>query len=432
MKQLTGFRTLLHCHALPNLGCLLLFIVLCCYCIVFTVLMIHGRLSPIKSIYDRRIKPISKSNYSSHSESNKTYIGLPKEIDAINATVLKENSKNVKGMSKSNVKTDRSKPNNEKLQASQQLIKKTPKTSKKKHSVTAIDVYQRIKTDWTFNATAAEEFRRLLENECKSSEMCLTSQHSLKINDSLNYTAEESSILMTSSIMNRLPKESPYKWNMFKKCSIVGSSGILLGSQCGKEIDSADFVVRFNWAKTLNFTDDVGSKTSLVTCNPVIIRQQYSRLAENMTEKFRQDILTEYGNTTLYIQAFYHLHCTETAFRAQDVLESTQIKVVFPHPSHMLSVRKFWQDHGILSNRLSSGLLLMTSFLSFCQEVHLFGFWPFQEDKHGTPLPFYYYDPTHIPRESRVEGNVHNMPSEFNLFKDLHNKGIIRLHVEKC
>ncbi|XP_070547529.1 alpha-2,8-sialyltransferase 8E-like [Ptychodera flava] len=434
MKKVCGFRCRWSCHAIPNLIRILL-LILICYCIVVTLLTIYSRLSPIRRIDDRRLRTSSSRTFSCHSNCNETNIQVTPKIDITNATVLTKHSKIVVETSKTskpNVKTDGSKPINKNLQSSKQLIRKTSEKSEKNQQVSAIDVYKSIKADWTFNATAAEELRCLLEKTCKTSEMCFTSQESVKINDSLKYMAENGSILITSSILNRLPKESPYTWNMFKKCSIVGSSGILLGSQCGKEIDSADFIVRFNLAKTQNFTDDVGGKTSLVTCNPSVIRQKYFDMSEKMTEKFRQDMVTEYGNTTLYIQAFHRLRCVNTSFRSQDALESAHMNVVFPHPSHWSLASEFWHDHGIESNILSSGLMLLTSFLSFCQEVHLFGFWPFQESKHGTPLPFHYYDPTHIPRESRVQGNVHNMPSEFNLFIDLHNKGIIRLHVDKC
>ncbi|XP_070547698.1 alpha-2,8-sialyltransferase 8E-like isoform X2 [Ptychodera flava] len=372
--------------------------------------MLYRRLSTIRSIDERHLKTSSKRNFFCHSHCNETSIQVTPKIDSTNVTDLNKSSKTIIETIVSNVKT---------------VVSKQKKQR-------AINVYKSIKADWTFNATAAEEFRRLLENKCKTSEMCLTSQDSVKINDTLKYTADNDSILMTSSILDRFPKESPYKWNSFKKCSIVGSSGILLRSKCGKEIDSADFIIRFNLAKTQNFTDDVGSKTSLITCNPTVIETKYYRLAENMTEKFRQDIVTEYGNTTLFTQAFNQLHCTPTAFRAQDVLQSAHVNVVFPHPSYRSLITEFWNDYGIKSTFPSSGLTIMTSFLSFCQEVHMFGFWPFQVNKHQKPLPFHYYEPKHIPRPSRLEGRVHNMPSEFNLFKDLHNKGIIRLHVDKC
>ncbi|XP_070547824.1 alpha-2,8-sialyltransferase 8E-like isoform X2 [Ptychodera flava] len=378
-----------------------LLLTLCFYCIVVTYLTIYSRMSPIRSIDDRRLKSSSNLNLSRHSTSNKTYIQTAPEMYITNATVFTKNSKVVIETSKPNVKTDGIKLNNT-IQASKQLITNTSGTSNKKQSETVIDVYKRIKTDWSFNATAAEEFRHLLEKGCRTSEMCLTSHDSVKINDSLQYTSSNGSVLMTPSILNRLPKESPYKWNSFKKCSIVGSSGILLGSQCGKAIDSADFIVR------------------------------YLGLRNNMTDKFKQDMITEYGNTTLFTEAFNQLHCTPTAFRAQDVLESTHINVVFPHPSYLLLATEFWHGHGIEGNKLTSGLKLVTSFLSFCQEVHLFGFWPFQEDKHGTPLPFHYYDPRYIPLGPKVQGIVHNMPSELNTYINLHNKGIIRLHVDKC
>ncbi|XP_070547537.1 alpha-2,8-sialyltransferase 8E-like isoform X2 [Ptychodera flava] len=461
MEKLRGFCCLLPNHVMRNILRIML-LILCCYCIVITVMTTYSRLSPIKITDYRRLETSSIRNCSCHSYYNKTSIQVTLETDITNATTLNKTSKIFKETSKTDVKNDSRKFEENKLQASKQLITNTSQTSEKKQSVSAIDVYKNIEKDWTFNATvaeetsktdvkndsrkfeenklqaskqlitntsqtsekkqsvsaidvynsiekdwtfnatAAEELRGLLEQKCNTSGMCFTSHDSVKINDTLHYLAVKHSMLMTSTILDRFPKKSPYKLNSFNKCSIVASSGILLGSQCGKEIDSADFIVR------------------------------YLSSTKNITEKFRQHILTEYGNTTLYIPAFVCEACTGLALRAQDVLESTHVNVVFPHPSHMLSVRKFWRGHGIKSNQLSSGLMLMTSFLSFCQEVHLFGFWPFQVDKHGTPLPFHYYDPKHIPQPSRVAGIVHNMPSELNTFINLHNKGIIRLHVDKC
>ncbi|XP_070547559.1 alpha-2,8-sialyltransferase 8E-like [Ptychodera flava] len=328
--------------------------------------------------------------------------------------------------SKSNEKNGNSKRNITNLQASKQMIFSSSGVSNDSQSILAINAYNSINTYWTSNVTAAEEFRLLLEKECNNSNMFLTTQDSVKINDSLEYEAQRKSMLnITPEIHNRFPKESPFKRNMFKKCSIVGSSGILLGSQCGNEIDSAEFVVRFNFAKTINFMDDVGSKTSLITCNPSILVSRYSRLAENRTEMFRQDVKTEYGNTTIYIPAFAYKFCTEIAFRAQDVLNSTHNKVIFPHPGHMMSATKFWQGRGTLSKHITSGLLFSTSVIPFCKEVHLFGFWPFLKDKDGNPLSFHYFGPKQAPPTSRFQGDVHNMPSEFASMINLHNKGII-------
>ena len=46
-------------------------------------------------------------------------------------------------------------------------------------------------------------------------------------------------------------------------CALVSSSGMLLGSNAGSQIDSADCVFRLNSAPTLGFKNDVGSKTTV-------------------------------------------------------------------------------------------------------------------------------------------------------------------------
>ncbi|XP_072017266.1 alpha-N-acetylneuraminate alpha-2,8-sialyltransferase ST8SIA3-like [Amphiura filiformis] len=59
-----------------------------------------------------------------------------------------------------------------------------------------------------------------------------------------------------------LPKESLFPKPPYKSCSVVGSSGILLGSKCGRLIDENDYVFRFNLASIAGFEDDVGRKTN--------------------------------------------------------------------------------------------------------------------------------------------------------------------------
>ena len=46
-------------------------------------------------------------------------------------------------------------------------------------------------------------------------------------------------------------------------CALVSSSGMLLGSNAGSQIDSADCVFRLNSAPTLGYEKDVGSKTTV-------------------------------------------------------------------------------------------------------------------------------------------------------------------------
>lgn len=53
-----------------------------------------------------------------------------------------------------------------------------------------------------------------------------------------------------SKEMKLLPQEDPVGKRLYRSCAIVGNSGILLLEAQGQEIDSHDFVMRFNGAPT--------------------------------------------------------------------------------------------------------------------------------------------------------------------------------------
>ncbi len=52
-----------------------------------------------------------------------------------------------------------------------------------------------------------------------------------------------------------------------QSCAVVGNGGILLNSNCGRDIDSHDFVIRANLKPIQNFTRDVGTKCNLTAFN---------------------------------------------------------------------------------------------------------------------------------------------------------------------
>ncbi|KAA0706470.1 Alpha-2,8-sialyltransferase 8E [Triplophysa tibetana] len=71
---------------------------------------------------------------------------------------------------------------------------------------------------------------------------------------------------------NMFPEDLPWTSGSLGHCAVVGSGGILQNSSCGPEIDSADFVIRFNLAPINE--SDVGVKTNLVTINPSQIEKK--------------------------------------------------------------------------------------------------------------------------------------------------------------
>lgn len=67
----------------------------------------------------------------------------------------------------------------------------------------------------------------------------------LKPGDIIHYIFDRDSTMnISKNLYELLPRTSPLKNKNFKTCAIVGNSGILLNSGCGKEIDSHDFVIR--------------------------------------------------------------------------------------------------------------------------------------------------------------------------------------------
>ncbi|XP_070534307.1 alpha-2,8-sialyltransferase 8E-like [Ptychodera flava] len=298
-----------------------------------------------------------------------------------------------------------------------------------KPSISPMAVFKSIRTKWKFNVKEAKKLRDLLEKECKMTEMFTVTQKNVELNGTIKFDAERRSQLnVTQEVYKRFPKEMPFKKASFKKCSLVGNSGILLGSQCGKSIDSSDFVIRFNLARIQNYANDTGTKTNLITCNPSILTVNYSSVGETGTAaNFTNYVKQEYGNTTVYSAAFSYRRFAEPVFKAQDALEDANIKLYYTHTDYIKSVKRFFSRRKkIKETRISSGLLLLAGAFSFCQEIHLYGYWPFSTDPQGKPLNYHYYD------KYAWMTKKHDMPLEFKMLTDLHNKGIIRLHVGKC
>lgn len=138
--------------------------------------------------------------------------------------------------------------------------------------------------------------------------------------------------------------------------------------------------------------------------------------------------MSVYGHSYIYMPAFSMRPCTGPSLRAYHALADagSDQRVLFAGPNFLGSVEKFWKGRGVHARRLSTGLFLASLALGLCEEVNLYGFWPFSVDLQGRPISHHYYDNV-LPMSG-----FHAMPEEFLQLWDLHKIGTLRLHVGRC
>uniref|UniRef100_A0A670ZUM9 ST8 alpha-N-acetyl-neuraminide alpha-2,8-sialyltransferase 6 n=1 Tax=Pseudonaja textilis TaxID=8673 RepID=A0A670ZUM9_PSETE len=254
--------------------------------------------------------------------------------------------------------------------------------------------------------------------------LILTSNHSvstlLKEMDAHPVLNSDNSV--TVSCFQFQPLDFP-----FKHCAVVGNGGNLKSSNCGAEIDKSDFVFRCNLPPTSgNVSQDVGNKTNLVTVNPSIIAQKYNKLNDRKAT-FLENIAS-YGEAFLLLPAFSFRSNTAASFKVHHTLRefSAKQKAIFFYPRYLKSLAQFWRTKGVKAYRLSSGFMITSVAVELCENVKLYGFWPFSKSIAGIPISHHYYD-NQLPKPG-----FHAMPKEYNQILQLHGRGILKLQFGKC
>ncbi|XP_077593549.1 alpha-2,8-sialyltransferase 8E isoform X3 [Stigmatopora nigra] len=281
---------------------------------------------------------------------------------------------------------------------------------------------------WEQSKEQTSNFKMSLSRCCNAPSFLFTTKKNTPAGTKLRYEVGTSDVLsITTEVFKMFPDDMPYSKSQFKKCAVIGNGGIIKNSNCGKEIDSADFVFRCNIPPiSEKYTADVGTKTDLVTVNPSIIIGRFQKL-----EKWRRpfyDVLQNYENSSVVLPAFYNTRNTDVSFRVKYMLDDFDSRraVFFFHPQYLHNVERFWAVQGVRAKRLSSGLMLVTAALEMCEEVHLYGFWAFPMNPSGIFITHHYYD-----NVKPVPG-FHAMPHEIFNFIHMHARGIVRVHTGPC
>ncbi|MEQ2219450.1 hypothetical protein XENOCAPTIV_018139 [Xenoophorus captivus] len=220
----------------------------------------------------------------------------------------------------------------------------------------------------------------------------------------------------------------PFSNKRWDTCAVVGNGGILANSNCGEMINSAEFVIRCNLPPLSDgYEKHVGTKTDLVTANPTIFFKKFESLVGRRRPLMEK--LSSYGNSMVLLPAFSFGMNTAVCMRALYTIQDFQsaIQPVFFNPEYLYKLSLFWRSHGLKEARLSTGVIMTSLALELCDNVHLYGFWPFSVHPYSFKnLTNHYYD------DLKPNTNFHSMPVEFNILLQLHKQGVLRLHLGEC
>ncbi|XP_051896223.1 alpha-2,8-sialyltransferase 8B [Pristis pectinata] len=287
--------------------------------------------------------------------------------------------------------------------------------------------------EWKLNATLTARIRKDILRFLDAEKDISVLKGKLKPGDIIHYILDRDRTLNISySLYELLPRTSPMKNKHFKQCAIVGNSGILLNSGCGQEIDAHEFVIRCNLAPVEEYAQDVGLKTDLVTMNPSVVQRAFEDLKNKTWKEKLLHRLKMLNGAILWIPAFMAKGGEERVEWVNNLIIEHKIHVQTAYPSLRLlhAVRGYWLTNRVLIKRPTTGLLMYTLATRFCDEIHLYGFWPFFKDQKGNAVKYHYYDSLTYEYNSRA--TPHTMPLEFKTLKNMHLKGALKLNVGEC
>ncbi|XP_071506173.1 CMP-N-acetylneuraminate-poly-alpha-2,8-sialyltransferase-like [Diadema antillarum] len=339
--------------------------------------------------------------------------------------------------------------------------------------------------NWTINVTNIDALRTEMTSfhQKLSGEYLMMTQTNVKRQEKMKYVyRDKMRVTVSNDFFNRLPKVS-YIWckswdrwdswcrdntvistprqtpktnpftltNRFKSCAVVGNSGILRGSRCGSTIDSNDFIFRCNLGTLGPFKDDAGSKSNMTTMNPKLtlcimfyfviraglmnnknLSQSFSRhvsLTNSKKQTSLNNVFADYKGY-IWIPCLNFPQYFSVSLRAMKANKGSAPMVVCGYPAHFEQSLKFWAERSFTS-RLSTGFYMAMSAIHVCDELNLFGFWPFSArfSNEEMEVPYHYYDDNSTLADAN---RVHSMNDEFSFLLQLHNLGVLRLHGGSC
>ncbi|XP_032884915.1 alpha-N-acetylgalactosaminide alpha-2,6-sialyltransferase 3 [Amblyraja radiata] len=194
-------------------------------------------------------------------------------------------------------------------------------------------------------------------------------------------------------------------------CSIVSSSGQMLGQNAGVEIDQLPCVWRMNNAPTLGFERDVGTRTSVRvvshTSFPLLQRRQQHYFGE--------------ANETVYIfwgplrtmrqdgkgATYNELRKLARKYPLAKIYVTTEERMNYCDQIFKLETGK---DRKLSGTYLSTGWFTLVLAMEVCPKIHIFGminntYCSLHRSRSPKKIPYHYYEPR--SRDECAEYTIH-------------------------
>ncbi|XP_072033260.1 alpha-2,8-sialyltransferase 8B-like [Amphiura filiformis] len=177
-----------------------------------------------------------------------------------------------------------------------------------------------------------------------------------------------------------------------RTCAVVGNGGILLDSGCGKEIDAHDFIIRSNIAAIREYVNDVGSRTDIMTINAQGLRWLVDSLLKNGTnsksvEDF--DRLRFLNESVLWFTKSIKREGGELLTTLYDIFKKHHlpIRIAYSPENQIPTTQRIWNI-----DFPTTGLFLYTFAAAICDNISLYGFYPFSKGLNRDAVQHHYYE----------------------------------------
>ena len=207
-------------------------------------------------------------------------------------------------------------------------------------------------------------------------------------------------------------KDIQFDFSNKNKCAIVGSSSILLNKEYGDLIDSHDTIVRFNSARVIGYEKHVGSKNDFRVLNGHTFagttdKIRFPEFDENFIPSLKgEKFLTTYWDINLLLTGIMRN------------VNKNDLYVFTPE------FKKYCDSLVGHDRECSCGLLAIMFFISYFENVSLFGFNFYQEDNLENA---HYYQKISSNTNTKPE-DYHKFDGEKKLMEHLQSEGRVKLY----